>query len=333
MILLTGGLGYIGAHTAIEFISKGYDVVLFDNLDNSDQEVVTTLQHITGKKISFVKGNILDTDLLVHTIEKFNIKCVVHFAGHKSVDESSINPMKYYLNNVQGSISLILGMQKASLNSLVFSSSATVYGLPCYLPYDEAHPLLPVNTYGKTKLQVEQILRDLCVSDKEWRVICLRYFNPVGAHGSGLIGDNPKGIPNNLMPYLARVATEELPYLNIYGSKFNTRDGTCERDFIHILDLAESHVSALKFLRYESGFYSVNIGTGNPYSVLELVNKFGEVIGRNIPYQIKEKRSGDLPTYFANADLAKSLLGWEAKRGIYEMCQSAWNFQLKRNKN
>ena len=325
-ILLTGGLGFIGSHTASVLVSKGYNPILLDNLCNSQPETVDRLEQIAGKKLVFCNVDVRDTSTVRQILKDQQINAVMHFAGLKSVAESESEPLKYYDNNVSGTISLIEAMQEVGLRQLIFSSSATVYGIPQYLPYDENHPTVPINTYGRTKLQVEDILRDLAQSDPSWSIACLRYFNPVGAHASGLIGELPKGIPNNLMPYVCQVASGKLPYLKIFGDDYETPDGTGQRDYIHVMDLAEGHLATLLYLENHPGCHFINLGTGQPYSVKQLVAAFEKAIGRAINQEIEARRSGDLPVYYATADKAKALLGWEAGRDLQSMCDSAWNF-------
>jgi UDP-glucose 4-epimerase len=261
-------------------------------------------------------------------LREYKIDAVIHFAGLKAVGESVANPLLYYTNNVQGSISLLQAMAKVGVKTFVFSSSATVYGEPQYLPYDEDHPTKPMNPYGQTKLQVEEILSDLSASDPTWKIVSLRYFNPVGAHESALIGEDPNGIPNNLMPYVAKVASGELPHLNIFGDDYETRDGTGERDYIHVMDLAEGHMAALDFLKGHSGMEVINLGTGKPTSVLDLVNAFEIASGQRIYKIITQRRPGDLPIYYAKSQKAKDMIGWQAKRGIADICRDEWFWQL-----
>jgi UDP-glucose 4-epimerase len=325
-ILLTGGLGFIGSHTASALVSKGYNPILLDNLCNSQLETVDRLEQIAGKKLIFCNADVRDTNTVRQILKEQRINAVMHFAGLKSVAESESEPLKYYDNNVTGTISLLEAMQDARLRQLIFSSSATVYGIPQYLPYDENHPTVPINTYGRSKLQVEHILRDLAQSDPSWSIACLRYFNPVGAHASGLIGELPKGIPNNLMPYVCQVASGKLPYLKIFGGDYETPDGTGQRDYIHVMDLAEGHLATLLYLESHPGCHFINLGTGAPYSVKQLVVAFEKTIGRSLDQRIEKRRSGDLPVYYATADKAKALLGWKAGRSLQSMCDSAWNF-------
>ena len=326
-ILLTGGLGFIASHTAVVLASQGHQVILLDNLCNSQQEMLHNIEQIVGKKLPFYELDVRNTEALEQVLAKHQITVVIHFAGLKSVAESAIDPLKYYDNNVVGTISLIKAMQAAKVKKLIFSSSATVYGVPQYLPYDERHPLVPMNTYGKTKLQAEQIMQDLAASDAQWSIAGLRYFNPVGAHESGLIGEFPRGVPNNLMPYVCQVASGKLPHLNIFGDDYDTKDGTGERDYIHVMDLAEGHAAALDFLEKNQGFHPINLGTGVSYSVYELITAFEKSAKCTIAKKVQARRSGDLPIYFAKADKAKQLLGWEAKRDLQMMCDSSWKFQ------
>jgi UDP-glucose 4-epimerase len=326
-ILLTGGLGFIGSHAATVLAEKGHQIILVDNLCNSQIEVLSHLGQIIGKQPIFYEADVRNTNLLNSIFQKHSIDLVIHFAGLKSVAESVTNPLKYYDNNVGGTISLLEAMQGAKVNKLIFSSSATVYGVPQYLPYDESHPTVPMNTYGKTKLQVEEILRDLSHAEPDWSIVCLRYFNPVGAHESGLIGEHPRGMPNNLMPYVCQVASGELPHLNIFGNDYETKDGTGERDYIHVMDLAEGHAAALDLVKRWTGFETINLGTSVTYSVLDLIRAFEKSAKRTIAKVMQGRRCGDLPVYYAKADKAKQLLDWQAKRGLQEMCDSSWKFQ------
>lgn len=326
-ILLTGGTGYIGSHTAVTLIEAGQDVVLLDNLSNSRRDVVERIERITGKSIAFVEGDVRDTELLRRTLEDHGCDSVIHFAGLKAVGESVAKPILYYANNVQGTISLLRAMDAAGARTLVFSSSATVYGEPKYLPYDEGHPTAPINPYGRTKLQVEELLNDVCKSDPSWRVACLRYFNPVGAHPSGLIGEDPRGIPNNLMPYVAKVASGDLPAIKVFGTDYPTSDGTGVRDYIHVVDLAEGHLAGLRFLETRTGWHIFNLGTGHGYSVLELISAFERACGRHLPRLLVARREGDLASYYANAAKAAKELGWKASRTLDDICASAWKWQ------
>lgn len=328
-ILLTGGTGYIGSHTAVVLTQLGFPVVLFDNLSNSDISVVKRLELITGVQIPLIQGDIRDTQLLKTTLTNNQVTAVVHFAGLKAVGESVEKPINYYLNNVQGTISLLEAMESTNVSTLVFSSSATVYGQPQYLPLDEAHPTSATNPYGRTKLHIEHMLQDLAASSsRDWRIALLRYFNPVGAHPSGLIGENPNGIPNNLMPYVSRVATGQLPHLNLWGNDYPTLDGTGVRDYIHVVDLAHGHRAALEYLGKKGSVCEVfNLGTGQGTSVLQMVCNFEAACGKSIPVEIGPRRSGDVAECWANPEKAKRLLGWQAKLSVGEMCRSTWAYQ------
>lgn len=328
-ILLTGGTGYIGSHTAIALSEAGHEVILLDNFCNSNPSVLERLQKILGKALPCIEVDVRDIDAVEKVLYEYKIDAVIHFAGLKAVGESVSNPILYYANNVQGSIGLLQAMQKAGIKTLVFSSSATVYGDPQYLPYDEDHPTNPMNPYGQSKLQIEQILRDLAAADPEWKIVSLRYFNPVGAHESGIIGDDPNGMPNNLMPYVAKVASGELPHLNIFGDDYETRDGTGERDYIHVMDLAEGHVAALGYLKHNTGIEVINLGTGKPSSVFDLISSFEVVSSRKIKKLIVNRRSGDLPIYYAKVNKAENLLGWKSRRTLDQMCQSVWNWKIR----
>jgi len=326
-VMLTGGMGYIGSHTAIVLAETGYEVVLYDNLSNSKSTVLDQIETITGKRLTFIEGDVRDTSKLEHALNRHKIDVVIHFAGLKAVGESVEKPIDYYENNVTGTVCLLRAMHTANIKNIVFSSSATVYGKPQYLPLDEQHPTSATNPYGRSKLQIEEVLADLSKSDPEWRIVCLRYFNPVGAHDSSLIGEDPNDIPNNLMPYIAQVASGKLPHLNIFGDDYNTKDGTGVRDYIHVMDLAEGHKSALEFLNNHTGWHAVNLGTGVGYSVLEMVQVFEEVSGKPIPYQIVNRRDGDIATCYAKVDNSGQQLNWRAKRDLGEMCRSTWCFQ------
>lgn len=328
-VLLTGGAGYIGSHTAAALVTAGYSITILDNFSNSNKSVVGALEKLTVQPINWIEGDILDTRLVESAIGNYKIDAVIHFAGLKAVGESEKNPLKYYQNNVCGTLSLLEAMKNINLKQLVFSSSATVYGIPQYLPYDESHPLIPINPYGRTKFQIEQILQDITSSDKDWRIIALRYFNPVGAHESGWIGENPKGIPNNLMPYLVKVARGDLPELKIFGNDYPTKDGTGIRDYIHVMDLAEGHVASLEYLDKFKGFDVFNLGTGMGISVLEMVLAFEKMLGMKIKYRYVARRQGDLATYYANPARANKILNWNSKRTLYDIVKSSWEF----NKN
>ena len=328
-IFLTGGLGYIGSHTAISLADAGFEVVIFDNLSNSKREVLDQLETITGICFPFIEGDLRDTALLEDTLKAHQIDAVIHFAGLKAVGESIHSPLSYYENNVGGTVSLLRAMLTVNITSLTFSSSATVYGYPKYVPIDEKHPRSATNPYGQTKLLIEDILRDLARSDPRWRIVCLRYFNPIGGHKSGLIGDNPTGIPNNLMPYIARVAGGSFPYLQVFGDDYQTHDGTGVRDYIHVMDLAEGHRAALNFLETEAGWHAFNLGTGEGYSVLEMVRAFESASGQRIPYKISPRRPGDVAMCYADTQKAESALNWRVKQDLEAMCASAWLFQQR----
>ena len=328
-ILLTGGLGYIGSQAALTFTDSGHEVYIFDNLVNSSFNTVSRIEKIIGKRINFIRGDIRNTDLLLEILIDKKIDVVVHMAGLKSVEESSNNPIEYYSNNVHGSISLLHAMQLANVKKMVFSSSATVYGNPNYLPLDEGHPILPVNPYGRNKAQIEEMLTDLSLSDSDWSIVCLRYFNPVGAHESGLIGENPSGIPNNLMPYVSQVAAGRLPLLSIYGDDYETIDGTGVRDYVHVVDLAEAHLAAFNYINSNSnkGINFFNLGVGHGYSVLEMVNSFERISGQKINFNVVSRRVGDIPICYADPSKAEKILGWKAKLSLDDMCESLWRWE------
>jgi UDP-glucose 4-epimerase len=321
-ILLTGGTGYIGSHTAVVLSQAGHEVVLLDNFCNSDPSVLERLEKILGKALPCIEADVRETDVVEKVLREYKIDAVIHFAGLKAVGESNEKPVEYYANNVQGAISLLQAMNAVGVKKLVFSSSATVYGDPQYLPIDESHPTNPTNPYGRTKLQIEQMLRDLSNSDPEWRIICLRYFNPVGAHESGLIGESPEGVPNNLMPYIAKVASGKLPYLNIFGKDYSTKDGTGIRDYIHIMDLVDGHLVALEYLRAHPNYEIVNLGTGVGYSVMEIVSEFEAAWNLKIPYKFSCRRSGDIASCIADVSRAEEIFRWTAQRGLSSMCSS-----------
>ncbi len=326
-ILVTGGTGYIGSHTSVILSNLGHELVLFDNFSNSNEAVLSRLARIANKPFTFVLGDVRDTSLLCNTISAHKIDAVIHFAGLKAVGESVANPLDYYANNVQGTVSLLQAMQAEHIKTLVFSSSATVYGQPQYLPLDEDHPTSATNPYGRSKLHIEEMLNDLAASNPEWRIACLRYFNPVGSHESGLIGENPNGIPNILMPYIAQVAAGQRTELNIFGDDYPTTDGTGVRDYIHVMDLAEGHAAALDFLIENAGWHAINLGTGNGYSVLEMVRAFEKGSGRKVTYKVKSRRPGDIAESYANPKRARKILNWTARRTLEEMCSSSWLFQ------
>lgn len=329
-ILVTGGAGYIGTHTCIALHEAGYEIVVYDNLSNSSREAINRVSALIGKPIEFIEGDIRDAESLRQVFLSHHFFGVIHFAGLKAVGESVAKPLLYYNNNVSGTITLLEVMAEYDIKNLVFSSSATVYGDPESLPIDENSPRSCTNPYGQSKLTVEHILEDLAVSDDSWNLIPLRYFNPVGAHLSGQIGEDPNDIPNNLMPYISQVAVGKLEKLNIFGNDYPTTDGTGVRDFIHVTDLAAGHVAALNYLERQVvpvGFLPINLGTGKGTSVLELVTAFSNVSGQSIPYQLAERRAGDIASCYASADKAKNLLEWQAKLSITEMCQDSWRWQ------
>lgn len=333
-VLLTGGTGYIGSHTAVVFAKAGHQVFLFDNNCNSKPEVVDRLSDIVDSPIAFFKEDVRNTQFLYEVMVNNRIEAVIHFAGLKAVGESSSMPIEYYSANVQGTISLLQAMDKAGIRKLVFSSSACVYGDPEYLPIDELHPTNPTNPYGRNKLQIEQLLRDVVESDSRqasqkshWHIASLRYFNPVGAHETGLIGEDPQGLPNNLMPFVSQVAAGKLPILNVFGNDYDTLDGTGVRDYIHVMDLAEGHLAALDYLNSHSGLTVINLGTGIGYSVFEMIKAFEKASGRQIAYQIQGRRPGDIASCYAKAERALVELNWKAKRNLDDMCQSAWAWQ------
>jgi len=326
-ILLTGGTGYIGSHAAVALAQAGHVPVLYDNLCNSRAEVAQRVGQIVGRPVALVRGDLRDRALLAQTLREHAIDAVLHFAGLKAVGESVAQPLDYYENNVAGTQSLLRAMLDSGLRTLVFSSSATVYGEPRYLPLDESHPTSATNPYGRSKLHIEEMLADLAASDPSWRIACLRYFNPVGAHDSGLIGEDPNGVPNNLMPYVAQVAVGRRAQLSVFGDDYATPDGTGVRDYIHIMDLVEGHLSALDYLRVQAGWLAVNLGTGQGYSVLEMVRAFELASGRSLPYRIVARRPGDVASCYASADKAHRLLGWRARRTLADMCASSWCWQ------
>jgi len=328
-ILLTGGAGYIASHAAIVLMQAGHSVVLYDNLCNSSKTVILNLEKILGRTVVFVEGDIQNTSLLKATMQNYKIDTVIHFAGLKAVGESVKMPLSYYENNVQGTLSLLRAMNEQSIKNIIFSSSATVYGDPKYLPIDENHPLAPTNPYGRTKLQIEQILEDVAISDSEWKIVNLRYFNPAGAHESGLLGENPRDIPNNLMPYIAQVATGQLPELRVFGGDYFTVDGTGVRDFIHVMDLAEGHLAALSYLARARGFEVFNLGTGMGYSVFQMISAFEKASKKTIPYALVNRRAGDIASCYATAKKANTELNWKANRTLAEMCASGWEFQRR----
>ena len=328
-VLVTGGTGYIGSHTCVELFNAGYDVVILDNLSNSKPEALSRIKQITGHEPVFYKADILNIDAIQKVFDENAIDSVIHFAGLKAVGESVKIPMAYYNTNVTGTLNLCAAMAKAGCKHIVFSSSATVYGNYPVIPFCEDFALSATSPYGWTKLMIEQVLRDIAISDPDWSVSLLRYFNPVGAHESGLLGENPNGIPNNLMPYIAQVATGKLPHLNVFGNDYDTPDGTGVRDYLHVVDLAKGHIKALEYIAANKGADAVNLGTGKGSSVLDMVNAFERASGVKIPYEIKPRRAGDIGEYYADAGKAKQLLGWEAEFDIEKMCADTWNFTQK----
>ena len=328
-ILVTGGAGYIGSHTCVELLNAGHSVVVVDNLYNSSPKSLKMVEKITGKSLTFYEGDIRDGEFLDKVFAKEKVDAVIHFAGLKAVGESVAKPMEYYDNNINGTLVLCRAMAKANVKKIIFSSSATVYGDPAFIPITEDCPKgVCTNPYGWSKWMIEQILTDIYTSDNEWKVILLRYFNPVGAHESGLMGEDPKGIPNNLMPYIAQVAIGKREALGVFGNDYDTVDGTGVRDYIHVVDLADGHVKAVEKLN-DAKVEIYNLGTGTGSSVMQMLKGFSEAVGRELPYVIKERRPGDIAECYCAPDKAKKELGWEAKRGVKEMCKDAWNWQSK----
>ena len=326
-ILVTGGAGYIGSHTCIEMLNAGYEVVVIDNLDNSNQESLARVEKITGKSVKFYKDDVRDKDALRKIFKENKIEAVIHFAGLKAVGESVREPIMYYDNNLISTINLLEVMNEENVKKIVFSSSATVYGVATEMPLVEGMPLGAINPYGRTKYFIEEILRDLYVADNDWCIALLRYFNPIGAHKSGLIGEDPKGIPNNLMPYISQVAVGKLEKLHVFGNDYNTVDGTGVRDYIHVVDLAIGHVKAVDWALKNKSCEAFNLGTGNGTSVLQLRDAFVKASGIDIPYVIDPRRPGDPDEVYADAEKAKNVLGWTAKYGIDEMCEDTWRWQ------
>lgn len=326
-VLVTGGAGYIGSHTCVEMLDAGYDVVVVDNLDNSSKESLNRVEKITGKKVKFYENDVRDKQGLRKIFSENKIEAVIHFAGLKAVGESVKKPMMYYSNNIDSTLVLIDVMNEFGVKKIVFSSSATVYGVAKEMPLKEGMPTGAINPYGRTKLFIEEILRDLYVSDNEWSIALLRYFNPIGAHKSGIIGEDPKGIPNNLMPYIAQVAVGKLEKLHVFGNDYKTVDGTGVRDYIHVVDLAKGHVKAVGYVLENKGCEEINLGTGKGTSVLELRDAFVKASGVDIPYVIDPRRPGDPDEVYADANKAKELLGWTAELGVGEMCEDTWRWQ------
>ena len=327
-ILVTGGAGYIGSHTCVELQNAGYDVVVLDNLSNASEKSLQRVEALTGKPVTFYKGDILDRDILNKIFAEHKIDCCIHFAGLKAVGESVHKPLEYYHNNITGTLILCDEMRKHGVKDIVFSSSATVYGDPAEIPITEHCPKGEItNPYGRTKGMLEQILTDLHTADDEWNVVLLRYFNPIGAHESGLIGEDPKGIPNNLVPYIAQVAVGKLEYLNVFGNDYDTPDGTGVRDYIHVVDLAKGHVKAVKKLTDKEGVSIYNLGTGVGYSVLDVLHAYEKACGKTLKYEIKPRRDGDVAVCYSDSAKAKKELGWVAEKGIEEMCADSWKWQ------
>lgn len=327
-ILVTGGTGYIGSHTAVELLNSGYEIVIIDNFSNSKSDVLDKIKLITNKDFKFYEGDVCNKDLLRKIFNENKIDAVIHFAGYKAVGESVKKPIMYYRNNIDSTLSLIEVMNEFNCKKIVFSSSATVYGNPTTLPIKEDFPLSTTNPYGSTKLMIENILRDLYISDNDWSIALLRYFNPIGAHVSGLIGEDPKGIPNNLMPYIVKVANKELNELSIFGNDYDTPDGTGVRDYIHVVDLAKGHIKAIEKILKDKGIDAYNLGTGIGYSVLDLVTTFERVNNIKVPYKITDRRPGDIASCYADSSYALEKLNWKAEKGIEEMCRDSYNYIL-----
>jgi UDP-glucose 4-epimerase len=326
-ILVTGGAGYIGSHTCIELLQSGYDIIVVDNYSNSQSKALERVRELTGRDFKFYEVDLLDEAAIGHIFADNSIEAVIHLAGLKAVGESVQKPLHYYHNNITGTLILCAAMHQYGVKRLVFSSSATVYGMPERVPISEDFPLVATNPYGSTKLMIEQMLRDLLVADPSWSVALLRYFNPIGAHSSGRIGENPNGIPNNLLPYMSQVAVGKLAELNVFGSDYPTVDGTGVRDYIHVVDLAQGHLKALNKVLSTTGIDAFNLGTGRGYSVLELVKAFEQASGKKVPYRIVDRRPGDIAVCYADPSKAERELGWKAERGIDEMCVDTWRWQ------
>ena len=326
-ILVTGGAGFIGSHTCVELLNAGYDVVIIDSFSNSKPKALDAIRAITGKDFGFYNVDIRDRAAMEEIFAKESVDAVIHFAGYKAVGESVEKPLEYYDNNLYGFIVLAETMAKFGVKKIVFSSSATVYGMNNPSPFREDMPTSATNPYGETKVMIERMLDDLCASDPEWSACKLRYFNPIGAHESGLIGEDPNGIPNNLLPYVSRVAAGKLKELSVFGDDYDTPDGTGVRDYIHVVDLAKGHLAALKYIENHTGSLPVNLGTGNGTSVLEIVRAFEKASGRKVPYRIAPRRAGDIASCYADASRAAELLGWRAEKNIDDMCRDGWNFQ------
>lgn len=330
-VLVTGGTGFIGSHTVVELLEAGEDVIVIDNFYNSKPGVINAIQDITGKGFGFYEGDVADKELLRKIFRECFIEEVIHFAGYKAVAESCQNPVMYYRNNIDTTLSLLEVMEEFGCRRLVFSSSATVYGIPDKVPVTEDSDLSAINPYGSTKLIIENMCRELCRADERWSIALLRYFNPIGAHESGKIGEDPNGIPNNLMPIILRVATGKNPILSVYGNDYPTPDGTCIRDYIHVVDLAKGHLAAIESVRNNKGAIPYNLGTGNGYSVLDIINAFEKVNGVKVPYVIADRRAGDAAACYSDPTKANKELGWKAERGIEQMCRDAWNYIRSQN--
>ena len=327
-ILTTGGAGYIGSHTCVELLHTGHEVTVVDNLSNSKREALHRVEKITGRSLHFYRVDLLDKPALTEVFQKHSFNAVIHFAGLKAVGESTQIPLRYYHNNVTGTLILCEVMKEFGVRRMVFSSSATVYGDPHKVPITENFPVSPTNPYGRTKLMIEEILRDLCAADPGWQIALLRYFNPVGAHESGQIGEDPNGIPNNLFPYIAQVAVGKLSELPVFGNDYPTPDGTGVRDYIHVVDLSRGHLKALEKLQNKPGLITMNLGTGRGYSVLEAIAAFSKACGKPIPYRIVARRPGDVASCYADPSMAQRELGWQATKGLSEMCADAWRWQM-----
>ncbi|MCG5030380.1 UDP-glucose 4-epimerase GalE [Mesosutterella sp. OilRF-GAM-744-9] len=330
-IFLTGGAGFIGSHTAVVLLKAGYEVVIYDNFSNSQPSVIDQISKIAGKRPETIEGDIRDKEKLLQALA--NVDVVIHFAGLKAVAESVKEPLKYYENNVNGTLVLLRAMNEKKIKRIIFSSSSTVYGIPDKLPLTENSPTGGVsNPYGRTKLQIEEILKDICAADHLFSAVCLRYFNPIGAHESGLIGENPNGIPNNLLPYVAKVAHGILPYVRVFGSDYPTLDGTGVRDYIHVMDLAEGHALSIPYIVKNLGWKAINLGCGKGYSVLDIIHAFERASGKKIPYKFLPRRPGDIAANWCDPSLAHTLLHWVAKRDLNDMCRDSWNFELQYQK-
>ncbi len=327
-ILVTGGTGYIGSHTCVELLNAGYDVVIMDNLYNSNQSVLKRIESITGKQAKFYQTDLLDKEGIRTIFKENTIDAVIHFAGYKAVGESVQIPLTYYQNNVAGSLNLYEVMKEFNVKRIVFSSSACVYGAPKSVPIKEDFEIHTTNPYGATKVMNEMILEDVCKSDEDWSVLLLRYFNPIGAHKSGLLGEVPNGIPNNLVPYIARVANGQLEYLRVWGNDYPTVDGTGVRDYIHVVDLAKGHIKAVEYALSHKGVDKINLGTGKGYSVLEVLHAYEKACGKELPYKIMERRPGDIAECYADTEKAERVLGWKTQYGIEEMCVDSWKFTV-----